>query len=812
MQPGKPLQPEQLYQRCDPELFDFNTSAALEEQTETPGQERAVEAIDFATEMELSGFNLFILGPQGTGRHSAARRILNQKAAQKPTADDWCYANNFDNQKRPRYLRMPAGQGNALRRDIEQLIEEAHRVIPASFESEDYRTRRQAIEEEFNEYQEKVFGEVQKSARERSISIIQTPTGLAFVPLHDDKAISSKEYAQLPKEEQEQLKRDTEAVSKDLQQKMQSIPQEARRVREKIRDLDHDVSMFAVGGLIDQLIMKYKPLADVVAYLEDMQTDIVNNVEIFLKSPESDNPSLRAMHGGHAQGMAAQKSAAMQRYAINVIIDHTELEGAPVIFEDHPTLPYLIGRIEHVAEMGTLVTNFNLIRAGALHRANGGFLVLDAGKLLLQPFAWEGLKRALKSGEIRIQSLGEALSLVSTVSLEPQPIPLDVKIILLGDRMLYYLLQAYDPEFMDLFKVAADFEGRIHRDKANSLQFIRLLATLGKKENLRPLDRAAAARVLEASARHAGDAEKLSAEIRYAADIVREADFHAGRNGKDVIGQADIQQAIDTRIRRASRIRDRLQEEILRNTILIDTDGECVGQINGLAAAQLGESTFAHPCRISARVALGSGEVVDIEREVELGGPIHSKGVLILSGFLASYYLIDSPLSLFASLVFEQSYGGIEGDSASAAELCVLLSALAEVPIKQGVAITGSVNQHGRIQAIGAVNDKIEGFFDICNKRGLTGHQGVLIPASNTRHLMLREDVIEAVAQNRFQIYAVETINQCITLLTGVDAGERDQQGDFPDGSVNQRVGARLKDFAEKRQSFGNGKSPSNTD
>ena len=812
MQPGKPLQPEQLYQRCDPELFDFNTSAELEEQTETPGQERAVEAIDFATDMELSGFNLFILGPQGTGRHSAARRILKQKAAQKPTADDWCYVNNFDNPKRPRYLRMPAAQGNALRRDIEQLIEEAHRVIPASFESEDYRTRRQAIEEEFNEYQEKVFGEVQKSARERSISIIQTPTGLAFVPLHDDKAISSKEYAQLPKEEQEQLKRDTEAVSKDLQQKMQSIPQEARRVREKIRDLDHDVSMFAVGGLIDQLIMKYKPLADVVAYLEDMQTDIVNNVEIFLKSPESDNPSLTALLSGHPQGMAAQKSAAMQRYAINVIIDHTDMEGAPVIFEDYPTFPYLIGRIEHVAEMGTLFTNFNLIRAGALHRANGGFLVLDAGKLLLQPFAWEGLKRALKSGEIRIQSLGEALSLVSTVSLEPQPIPLDVKIILLGDRMLYYLLQAYDPEFMDLFKVAADFEGRIHRDKANSLQFIRLLATLGKKENLRPLDRAAAARVLEASARHAGDAEKLSAEIRYAADIVREADFHAGRNGKDVIGQAAIQQAIDTRIRRASRIRDRLQEEILRNTILIDTDGECVGQINALAAAQLGESTFAHPCRISARVALGSGEVVDIEREVELGGPIHSKGVLILSGFLASHYLIDSPLSLFASLVFEQSYGGIEGDSASAAELCVLLSALAEVPIKQGVAITGSVNQHGRIQSIGAVNDKIEGFFDICNKRGLTGHQGVLIPASNTRHLMLREDVIEAVAQNRFQIYAVETINQCITLLTGVDAGERDQQGDFPDGSVNQRVGARLKDFAEKRQRFGNGKSPSNTD
>jgi len=811
VQPGKPLQPEQLYQRCNPELFDFNTSAELEDEVETAGQERAVEAINFATEIELGGFNLFILGPHGTGRHSAVQRILRQKAAKKPAADDCCYVNNFDNPKRPRYLKMPAGQGNELRRDIEQLIEDAHRVIPISFESEDYRTRRQAVEEEFNEYQEKVFEEVQKSARERSISIIQTPTGLAFVPLRDDKAVSPKEYAQLPEEEQEQLKRDTEAVSKDLQQKMQSIPQEARRVREKIRDLDRDVSMFAVGGLIDQLIMKYKTLADVVAYLEGMQTDIVNNVEIFLKSPESENTSLNALLGGHPQGMGAQKSAAMQRYAINVIIDHTDTDGAPVVFEDHPTFPYLIGRIEHVSEMGTLVTNFNLIRAGTLHRANGGYLVLDASKLLVQPFAWEGLKRALKSGEIRIKSLGEALSLVSTVSLEPQPIPLDVKIILLGDRMLYYLLQAYDPEFLDLFKVAADFEGQIDRDDENSVQFIRLLATLIKKENLKPLDRGAAARVLEASARHAGDAEKLSAEIRYAADIVRESDFYASRNGKDVIGQTEIQQAIDSRIRRASRIRDRLQQEILRDTILIDTDGECIGQVNGLAAAQIGESSFAHPCRITARVALGSGEVVDIEREVELGGPIHSKGVLILSGFLASHYVIDSPLSLFASLVFEQTYGIIEGDSASAAELCALLSALAEVPIKQGLAITGSVNQHGRIQAIGAVNEKIEGFFDICEKRGLTGHQGVLIPVSNTRHLMLRNDVIEAVRQNRFQIYPVDTINQCITLLSGQDAGEQDEQGAFPDGSVNARVRARLQDFAEKRQSFGTGSSQSDT-
>ncbi len=809
MEQGKPLQPEQLYQRCDPEQFDFETSAELENQVEAPGQERAVEAINLATEIELGGFNLFILGPQGSGRHSAVQRILMQKAATRPAADDCCYVNNFDNPKRPRFLSMPAGQGNELRRDIEQLIEDAHRVIPTSFESEDYRTRRQAIEEEFNEYQEKVFEEVQKSARERSISIIQTPTGLAFVPLRDDKAVSPKEYAQLPKEEQEQLKRDTEAVSKDLQQKMQSIPQEARKVRERIRDLDREVSMFAVGSLIDLLIMKYQALPAVVRYLEDMQTDIVNNVEIFLKSPESESQSLKTLLSGHPQGTTTQKSAAMQRYAINVIIDHTDAEGAPVVFEDHPTFPYLVGRIEHVSEMGTLVTNFNLIRAGALHRANGGYLVMDASKLLVQPFAWEGLKRALKSGEIRIKSLGEALSLVSTVTLEPEPIPLNVKIILLGDRLLYYLLQAYDPEFMDLFKVAADFEGQIDRDDENSLRFIRLLATLSKKENLRPLDRAAAARVLEASSRHAGDAEKLSAEIRYAADIVRESDFYAGRDGKNVIGVPEIQRAIDTRIRRASRIRDRLQEEILRDTILIDTDGACIGQVNGLAAAQIGDTTFAHPCRITARVALGSGEVVDIEREVELGGPIHSKGVLILSGFLASQYVIDRPLSLFASLVFEQSYGGVEGDSASAAELCALLSALAKIPIKQGFAITGSVNQHGQIQAIGAVNDKIEGFFDICNKRGLSGEQGVLIPVSNSRHLMLREDVIEAVAQGQFHIYSVESINQCLALLSGLDAGDRDDKGEYPDGSVNQRVCARLTDFAEKRQTFGNGTSRS---
>jgi lon-related putative ATP-dependent protease len=810
MQPAKTLPPEELYRHCDQELFDFNTTAELTDQLQTPGQERAVEAIDFGTEMELGGFNLFVLGPPGTGRHRIVRQILGQKAAQRAAADDWCYVNNFDNPKQPHRLRMPAGQGQVLRRDVAQLVEEAYTAIPAAFESEDYRTRQQAIGEEFNEYQEKIFEEVKQHARERGISIIQTPTGLAFVPMRGDKTISPKEYAKLPKEEQEQLQRDTEAVSKDLQEMMQSIPQEARRVRAKIRELNREVSMFAVGGLIDLLILKYKTLPDVVSYLEDMQTDIVDNVELFLRSSEPEGIASRSPFAGHKHGTETQESMALQRYAVNVIVDHDPEAGAPVVFEDHPTFPELIGRVEHISEMGTLITNFNLIRAGALHRANGGYLILDANKLLVQPFAWEGLKRALKSGEISIKSLGEALSLVSTVALEPDPIPLDVKVILIGDRMLYYLLQAYDPEFLDLFKVAADFEGMIDRTTENSVQFAHLLAAIIRQEQLRPMDRAATARVLEASARHAGDAEKLSAEIRYAADIVREANFYARRNGKQVIGQAEIQQSLDTRERRSSRIRDRLQEEILRGTVLIDTSGEHTGQVNALAVAQLDDFIFAHPSRITARVALGSGEVVDIEREVELGGPIHSKGVLILSGYLAAQYLIDSPLSLFASLVFEQTYGGIEGDSASAAELCALLSALAEAPVRQGLAITGSVNQHGQIQAIGAVNEKIEGFFDICNKRGLSGDQGVLIPAANTPHLMLRKDVIDAVAKQQFHVYPVASIDQCVTLLTGIDAGKRAADGGFPDGTINQRVRSRLQDFADKRHSFGS--SDSGTD
>ena len=456
-----------------------------------------------------------------------------------------------------------------------------------------------------------------------------------------------------------------------------------------------------------------------------------------------------------------------------------------------------------MAQLGALVTDFNLIKAGALHRANGGYLILDARKVLLQPFAWEELKRALSSEEIRIEVLGQTLSLISTVSLEPESIPLDVKVVLLGERLLYYTLSQLDPDFAELFKVAADFEDQMDRTPENHLLYARMIATMVRQEGLRPFDREAVARVIEQSARLAGDAERLSTHVRSIADLLREADYWAGEAQHSVVTAADVQRAIDAQVYRSDRVRERIQEEIQRGTILIDTQGAAVGQVNGLSVLTLGQFAFGRPSRITALVRLGRGEVIDIEREVALGGPIHSKGVLILSSYLGARYARDQPLSLSASLVFEQSYSGVEGDSASSAELYALLSALADLPIKQSLAVTGSVNQHGQVQAIGGVNEKIEGFFDICRAQGMNGEQGVLIPASNVKHLMLRPDVVEAVAAGHFHVYPVETIDQGIELLTGVPAGEPDETGAFPAGSVNQRVEARLRELAERRLAFG---------
>jgi lon-related putative ATP-dependent protease len=526
-----------------------------------------------------------------------------------------------------------------------------------------------------------------------------------------------------------------------------------------------------------------------------MQRDIIENADEFLNPPESPLAALMGIPQPHV----TSGPLVFRRYQVNLFVDHSSSQGAPVVYEDHPTYQNLVGQVEYLSHLGALSTDSNLIRAGALHQANGGYLILDALKVIAQPYAWEALKRALRSGQLRIESLGQMLSLVSTASLEPQSIPLQVKVILLGERFLYYLLSRFDPEFDELFKVGADFEERMDRISDNDLLYARMIATLVRQEELLPLDAEAVARVIEHSSRMAGDSGKLLTHQRSLADLLRESDYWAHVASQSTVRVGDVQRAIDARIHRSDRVSKRLREEVLDGTILVDTSGERIGQVNGISVIDMGQFAFGHPSRITARVRMGKGEVIDIEREVELGGPIHSKGVLILSGFLNSRYVPDRPLSLSASLVFEQSYGPVEGDSASCAELFALLSAIAEVPVRQSLGVTGSVNQHGQVQAIGGVNEKVEGFFEVCNERGLTGEQGVIIPASNIRHLMLKREVVDAVQAGKFHVYAINTIDEGIEILIGMPAGERGPSGTFPAGSVNEKVEARLTDFSQKR-------------
>lgn len=791
------LGPEALCARCDPARFSFKTTSELEDLTEVVGQQRAIQAIEFGIGISRDGYNLFVLGNPGTGRHSVVRQFIERKAAIEPVPPDWCYVNNFEQPHKPRLLELPAGTGAKLRRDMEQLIEDLRSAIPAAFESEEYRARRQELEQELKERQEHAFEKLRQQAESHGISMIRTPSGMAFAPVHKGEVLSPEEFHKLPEAEQKRIEAVVTSLEEQLEQIVQRLPQMRREGQRRIRELERDVTMSAVGHLIDELKKEYATLPKVVDYLEAVQQAVIDNADDFRRQEEGQEISILGISLARAAG-----ATALRRYQVNVLIDHSGAKGAPVLYEDNPSYQSLVGRVEHISQMGALVTDFTLIKPGALHQANGGYLILDVRKILMQPYAWEGLKRALSSQEVRIESLGQALSLVSTVSLEPEPIPLNIKVVLLGERLLYYLLNYFDPEFADLFKVAADFEDTMTRTGESDLLYARLIATIARKEGLLALDRAACARLIEHGARVAADAEKLSIRLRDITDNLREADYWARQAGRDVVTGDDVQRALDARINRADRLRERLQDEIHRGTLLIDTQGERVGQVNGLSVVGLDDFIFGHPSRITASVRLGKGEVLDIQREVELGGPLHSKGVLILSGFLGARYAPNRPLSLSASLVFEQTYGAVEGDSASSAELYALLSALAEAPIKQSLAVTGSVNQHGEIQAIGAVNEKIEGFFDVCKRRGLTGDQGVLIPAANVKHLMLRREVVEAVAQQKFHIYPVSTVDQGIELLTGLPAGERDENGLFPDGTINQRVEVKLLILAEEARAF----------
>ena len=789
-----PLPADALYRRCDPAKFSFATTDELESLEDILGQARAVEAVTFGIGMRRQGYNLFLLGPAGVGKQSLARQFLDRQAKTEPVPADWCYVNNFEDPGKPRVLRLPAGRAAQLRADMEGLVEELRVAIPAAFDSDDYRTRKQVIEQQFKERHEQSFTEIQAQARKKNVALIRTPGGIALGPTREGEVLSSEEFRKLPEAEQDRFKADMEDVQRRLQETLRQVPKWDKEQREKVREPNREVTRFAVGHLIDALVKRYEDLDNVGTYLRAAEADIVENAQDFLVTGGGEPPPGLPF-------LPPMEPPSFTRYEVNVLIDNAEMSGAPVVYEDHPTLANLIGRVEHVSQFGALITDFTLIKPGALHRANGGYLILDVLKVLQQPYAWEGLKRVLRAGEIRIESLGQMLNLISTVSIEPESIPLDAKVVLLGDRMFYYLLSAYDPEFAELFKIAADFNEDMPATPENLPLYARLIGTLAKSDKLRPFDRGAVARVIEHSARIAGDAEKVSAHILSLADLLREADYWSRTNGHDVVTEPDVEGAITAQIRRASRVHERINEEIRRGTVLIETAGAVPGQVNGLSVIQLGQFAFGRPTRITARVRLGQGRVVDIEREVKLGGPIHSKGILILTGFLGARYAADRPLSLSASLVFEQSYGGVEGDSASLAELVALLSALAKVPVRQSIAVTGSVNQVGQVQAIGGVNEKIEGFFDLCRDR-LDGSHGVLIPRANVHHLMLRRDVVEAAAAGKFHIYAAATVDEAIEVLTGTTPGEADATGRFPEGSFNRKVEDCLNDYAERAQKF----------
>lgn len=791
------LSPEQLYHLCDLSQVSFKTTEDLAPVTDMVGQQRAVEAVGFGTAMQRPGYNLFVMGPAGVGKHTYVTQYLKQKAAALPTPDDCCYVYNFEVPHQPRALQLPAGRGVALQQDMVHFVEELHSDIPAAFETDQFHNRIKSIDEETKEQEEQALLDLQAYAKERNVDLIRTHNGFVFAPLYKGAVLDPEGFSKLPQNEQERI----EAIVKDLQDRLEqvlrSVQQNRKAARDRVKALKEEVTRFATGHLIDELKNRYQDLPQVLTYLDAVREDVVANGEEFRQSGESGMPLLNG-GGGH--------SAFLRRYKVNLIVDNSQLKGAPVVYEDHPTFQNLIGNIEHIAQMGALVTDFTLIKPGALHRANGGYLLLDAHRLLTLPFAWEELKRTLRAGKIKIEPLGQMLSLVSTVTLQPEPIPIETKIVVLGERILYYLLNEYDPEFAELFKVMVDFEDQMNHDPENRALYARMVATLAQKEKLLPFNREGVARVIEHSMRLVDDQRKLSTNMRNVCDLMCEAEHWAREAGGSQVDRQHVQQAIDSKYQRASRYQERVLEDMMRDILFIDTGGEAVGQINGLSVIDIGGLAFGQPSRITASVRMGEGEVVDIEREVDLGGSIHSKGVFTLQAFVGARFTRQRPLSLSASLVFEQSYGMIDGDSASMAELCALLSAIGQVPLKQSLAITGSINQHGVVQPIGGVNEKIEGFFHLCQARGLTGDQGVIIPRSNVEHLMLRPEVVAAVKQGQFHVYAVSDIDEALELLSGIPAGAMSSRGGFPRGTFNHRVDQRLKKMGELRQQFHDGK------
>ncbi|MDO8455001.1 MAG: ATP-binding protein [Sulfurimonas sp.] len=773
----------QLYHSCNSSLFSFKTTEELKSLEQPLGQKNALDAVDFATNIAQDGYNLFAMGASGTGKHSTIMNFLEKKAKLECAASDWCYVNNFKFPSKPLAIVFQSGNAEQFKENIHELIELLKDILPTVFESNSFYNEREAITQKYIKQQTEIFNYLQEEAKKYDVSMsVSSPSRVTFVPIIDGKRLSAEEYSAITGEQKEEITRKVDAFEAIVKDALRRVSELTKAEKKEFKELSSKMSENSVESLINDVSIKYKASKKIMDYLDALKQDVIKNVRDFLIKTDEMNI---------APFMQEYYTPSFTRYEVNLFISHERDSTAPVIFEDNPIHQNIVGKIEHISQVGTLITDFTMIKPGALHRANGGYLVLNARKLLMQPFAYEELKRILRSKEIRIESLAQQYSFLTTTSLEPEPIPVHVKVILIGERILYYLLHHYDSDFGELFKVNADFEDDIPSSEENIILYAQMIGTVASQHNLLPLTPDAVARVIEHSSREVSHASKFSTHLRTLSDLLKEADYWSKKESKNTIDKEDVNKALQTKKERLDRIQRKLYEQIDEGTIMINVSGAHVGQINALSYISLDGYSFGIASRITARTRIGKGEIINIERKVELSGPIHSKGVMILSAYIGSTYAQNMPLSLSASLVFEQSYGMVEGDSASSTELYAIISSLSNLPIKQNLAVTGSVNQFGEIQAIGGVNEKIEGFFDICMRQNPKESYGVIIPHANIKHLMLKPEIIEAVKGGNFTIYSVKTVDEGISILTGMEAA-----------IVNEKVVTRLKELSQITRNF----------
>lgn len=781
---------EKLRRVCDYTEFEFESTEEVAPLEGLLGQERAYRALNFGLSIPNPGYNIYISGPAGTGKTSFARELLSAQAKEQPVPPDWCYLYNFRNPDQPRAISLPPGKGREFRHDVEQLIEALRRELPKVFNGEEYERLKNNILDELYQKTAELYEELEQYAAAEGFALNKTSSGLVSIPVIDGKTVSQEEFENLDQETKDAIQARSRKLQEKMNEGMRQYREHERQTKMRIAELDRKVGLLSVAPYVQELKEKYRDNPKIVSYLDEVQEDIVENVENFLDRDDHNNPLIMLRR--------LNRQTAFIKYRVNLLVDNSETAGAPVVFETNPTFANLFGSIEYEGEFGVLATDFTKIKKGALHAANGGYLVLQATDVFKNYWVWDALKRTLKNREIVIENLMKNMNLGGPVSLQPEPIPLDVKVILIGEPLLYQLLYHYDPDFPKLFKIKADFDLETERSRENVFKYAAFISSVCHRENLPHFDRTAVAKIIEYSSRLVDDQEKLSVHFNKISELIYEAAAWATRAGSRLVTAAHVDKAVAEKNLRSNLIEQRIQELILDGTIMIDTTGWVVGQVNGLAVYDLGDHRFGRPSRITAKTFMGGKGVINIERETRLSGQIHDKGVLTLSGYLGGQYALDKPLTLSASLGFEQLYGGIEGDSASSAELFALLSSLADLPIYQGIAVTGSVNQRGEIQPVGGINQKIEGFFRICLARGLTGDQGVIIPYQNVRNLMLDEDVIGAVKAKQFHIYPIRHVDEGIEILTGVKAGQRGKDGSFPKGTVHYRVDQRLREWAEK--------------